>query len=317
MIKTFRKTINTQWQQWVNIRNPAKNPKILNANNVYIFPSAFGWIYAFVVISLFTGAINYQMSTAFLMTFLLAIIGLVSAWEAHANLKDMQIQLISIEDAELGTPAQLKLFIQTNDKQRFGLEFQIADQPKTRLEKIPTEGLTFILPIKTNQRGCFSLPRIVISSYFPFGLFRVWGYAFYPGSYYVYPAALSPDFWPPPSSVVSNKTNDKAGNEDLYELKQVENPWHQPNRIAWKTAAKGQGWYLKTMDTTEAEYWILQLADLPRQDVEKNLQHLSYWLHEAELKEYRYALKLANRQTQVDQGEEHLQYCLRQLALYQ
>jgi hypothetical protein len=39
------------------------------------------------------------------MTFLLAVIGLVSAWEAHANLKEISLKLISVEDTQQGKPA--------------------------------------------------------------------------------------------------------------------------------------------------------------------------------------------------------------------
>ena len=317
MITQIRTRSKDYWNSWIKKRSPAKNPQTFNSNNVYILPSGFGWAYGLVLLSLFSGAINYQISTVFLMTFLLALIGVVSAWEAHANLKDLSIKLICVDDVQQGQPAQITLLIQSNNKLRFSLEFQIAKQPKCRLEKIPAEGLQFTLPFITSERGSFPLPRIVISSVFPFGIFRVWGYAHFDKHYYVYPAPVTPDFWPPRlDSQQNNIKNDSPGDDELYELKQVENPWIQPNLIAWKIAAKGQGWYLKTMNRNEGEYCLFRLKDLPKQDLEKNLQHLSYWLINAEEDNLLYSLELAKAPTPFANGKQHLQYCLRQLALY-
>lgn len=317
MITSIKKKIKSYWDRWIKNRNTSGNPQVLGSHNIYILPSGFGWTYGLVVLSLFSGAINYQISTVFLMTFLLAVIGLVSAWEAHANLKELSIKLISIKDVQQGTPVQITLLIQPKDTLRFGFEFQLAKQPKTRLEKIPTEGVHLLLPLEASKRGCFNLPPIIISSLFPFGIFRVWGYAYFNEPYYVYPAPVSPDFWPPQITNQKNKNTDILGDEEFYDLKQVENPWVQPNLIAWKIAAKGQGWYLKTKDSSEGDYWLFQLNDLPTKDIESQLQNLSYWLQTAELNGQIYGLKLANTTTQLAHGKEHLHHCLRQLALYQ
>lgn len=316
MIKQIKNRTYHYWTQWIRKRIRQGNPQIVNSKNIYIVPSGFGWAYGVLVLSLLTGAINYQISTIFLMTFLLAVVGLVSAWETQANLKELSIKFISIEDAQQGKPAQLILLIQSSQKIRFGLEFQIAKQAKIRLEKIPKQGLQILLPIETSKRGCFSVPPIVISSQFPLGIFSVWSYACFDEHYYVYPQPVDPGFWPSPLAQENNK-NRSAGQDELYDLKQVENPWRQPNRIAWKIAAKGQGWYLKTMNSTQGDYWLFRLNDLTMGDLESKLQQMSYWLHTSEAKGYLYAMELGNSSNHFAQGEEHLKHSLRQLALYQ
>lgn len=316
MINQVRMRSRNYWGQWFKKRNPPGNPQILGANNLYILPSGFGLMYGLLLLTLFSGAINYQMSTVFLMTFLLAIVGFISAWEAHNNLKGLAFQLISIDDTYQGTPAQIHILIKSNQKIRFGIDFCLNKQDKIRLEHIPAEGLRFILPIETTERGCFTLPRIVISSLFPFGIFRVWGYAYFNETYYVYPQALSVGFWPSPVMNQNSLKKDAPGDEEFYDLKQVENPWVQPNRIAWKIAAKGQGWYLKTMDSVEGDFWLFKLSDSPAAHLEVKLQHLSFWLQQAELNRYLYGLELPGFNSDFANGEQHLQLCLRQLALY-
>jgi hypothetical protein len=318
VITQLTRNFKRSWEGWVKKRNRlGNNPQTLNSRNLYVLPSGFGWAYGLVVFTLFIGAVNSQINAIFFMTFLLAIIGMISALEAHANLKNLSFKFIAIEDAQQGIPAKIKLFIQANNKIRFGVEFQIALQPKTRLEKIPSEGLHFIVPIETATRGYFLLPPIIISGLFPFGIFRVWSYAYFEEHYFVYPKPTDPGFWPAPYPVQNIKQKYALGDEEFYDLKQVENPWTEPKLIYWKIAAKGQGWYHKTMDSNEVDYWLFKLNDLPAKDLELKLQYLSYWLQTAESNGLIYGLELTASHTHFARGKEHLQFCLRQLALYQ
>lgn len=317
MNMALKKWGQNYWAQWFKKRSPKGNPQRLGSSTIYILPSGFGVAYGVLVLTLLTGAINYQISSVFLMTFLLAVVGLVSAWEAHANLKDLSIKLIGIEDVEQGKAAQAIFLIEANHRLRFGFEFQFVKDGVIRQEHIPTEGLQFIVPIETPERGYFALPRLVISSLFPFGLFYVWSYAYFDEHYYVYPAALSPGFWPTQTTNPHLNKKELIGEEEFYDLKQVDNPWAQPNLIAWKIAAKGQGWYLKTHDGEEGDYWQFKLEDSPERSVECQLQHLSFWLQEAEEDQAIYGLKLPQISTPLTRGEDHLKHCLRQLALYQ
>ncbi|MFO2978844.1 hypothetical protein SDB20_15390 [Legionella pneumophila serogroup 1] len=316
MIRQIKIKVMAYWEEWIAKRISKTNPQILGSQNIYIMPSGFGWAYGVVVLSLFSGAINYQVSTVFLMSFILALVGFISAWEAHANFKGLSIKLVSVEDTYEGTPAQVSLLIQSNNRMRFGLDFRLNNQSVTRLEKIPPQDLRFILPLATTRRGCYTLPKITISSFFPFGLFQVWGYANFDSNYYVYPQPVNPGFWPIPLYHQNKRKTDSHGDNEYYDLKQVDNPWIQPNLIAWKIAAKGQGWYLKTMDRAEEMYWLFRLNDLPIETLEEKLKHLSYWLVTAESQGQFYKLELGNDPDKFSHGEEHLRYCLRQLAVY-
>ncbi|HAT8180304.1 TPA: hypothetical protein JA361_12800 [Legionella pneumophila] len=316
MIRQIKTKVEAYWEKWIAKRISKTNPQIFGSQNIYIIPTGFGWVYGVVVLSLFSGAINYQISTVFLMTFLLAIIGLISTWEAHANLKGLSIKLVSVEDTYEGTPVQVNLLIQSNNRIHFGLELRLNNQSVTRLEKIPPQGLRFVLPIATTGRGFYTLPKIIISSCFPFGLFQVWGYVNFDSNYYVYPQPVNPGFWPMPFYHQNKRKIDAHGDNEFYDLKQVDNPWIQPNLIAWKIAAKRQGWYMKTMDRAEEMYWLFTLNDLPIERLEEKLNHLSYWLVTAESQGQFYNVDLGKNPNKFSHGEEHLRYCLRQLAVY-
>ncbi|WP_131782956.1 hypothetical protein [Legionella gresilensis] len=312
----MNKKLSNKLEKWFKARNQKGNPQVFGSKNIYIVPSAFGWAYAFVLITLFTAAINYQISLIFLMVFLLSLIGMGSAWEAHANLKELGLKLLTIDDAEEESLAQIHLLIQPNKKIRYGLVFQCIAQEPIIIEEALLNEFKFILSIKTGQRGCFKLPTIKITSFYPLGLFKVWGYAYFDRQFYVYPKPVFPGFWPMPVSLQEKNEVALAGDNEVYDLKQVENPWAQPNLIAWKIVAKSQGWFIKTMDSVEGDYWLFQLQDLPAIDLEGKLRFLSYWVQAAEARDDLYSLKLGTQSTKFSHGESHLKQCLRQLATY-
>ena len=309
-------SLQKYWSSWVKQRAFAVNPQKFDAGNLYILPSAFGWAYALVVISLFFCAINYQVSSVFLLTFLLAVAGMLSAWEAHFNLKGLSVNSISIEDACQNEAIKVVLWVTLEQQSCYALEYYFPNQDAIKIEKIPAEGAQVILWLPVNERGCFHLPRITFCSYFPLGLFRVWGYIYFDEEYYVYPRSVSPGFWPSTWLDNGNRPSQVPGNEEVYELKAVSDPWIQPSRIAWKIAARGQGWYIKTLMSPEGNCCLFRIEDLPITELEQSLQNLSFWLQTAEQRGYIYGLELKGERTPISQGFAHLTYCLRKLATY-
>ena len=67
---------------------------------------------------------------------------------------------------------------------------------------------------------------------------------------------------------------------------------------------------------SEGNYWLFRIQDLPEVGLEQNLQHLSYWVQQAEQSGYMYGLELPGVKTTMSQGSLHLTECLRQLAVY-
>ncbi len=309
--------IKQYWFQWARRRNAPGEPQRLENANLYILPSGFGWAYGAVLLTLFLCAINYQISAIFLFTFFLAIIGMISAWATHANLKGLTITSSEIVDVPRGSPVAVRLLVKSAHGQRFSLHCAIPPQTHQTIDCLPEEGKELTLYLPGERRGCFTLPPIQFHSVFPFGLFRTWGYVFFDKTYSVYPEPVSPGFWPKAaSSEEGSHKISQTGIEDLENLRPVGNPWVQVNRIAWKIAARGQGWYLKTMSNPEGRLWLFKLDDMPAMDIEQKLQHLSYWLIEAEQQGLVYGLELRGIRTAFSQGANHLKQCLRQLAAY-
>jgi len=319
-MQAIRRYITQRVARWTKSRQKTGNPQQLTTKNTYILPTWFGVIYGVVLVTLLITAINYQLSPAFLFIFLLMVIGLSSAWESHRNVCGTSIRLLGIEDSTAGIPARLNLFISNHQaKKQIALMLLIDNQPLRKINTILERGEKITVPIKTHHRGCFSLSRITLCSYFPFGLFRVWGYVSFNKKYYVYPKPLSPGYWPNPNQSKQDacKTQTLIGDDELYELKPIGSPWNQPERIAWKLSAKGQGWLLQSLTSPKSERLHFCLEALPGNNLERKLQQLSYWLQTAEHQGHAYSLQLGAQCTDTHQGKKHLQYCLRKLATYE
>jgi uncharacterized protein (DUF58 family) len=317
VINRFIVKFKNRWDIWIRRRNRPGNPQIVDTRNLYILPTAFGWAYGVLLFILLIGAVNYQNNLVFLLTFILAIIGMVSACEAHGNILNLSIKLIDVEDSEAGRDAKVAILVESCHKKRFGILMGFAGQQTIQLGKLPVESTSFIIPISSTKRGYFSLPPLIISSIYPFGIFRVWSYAFFDEHYYVYPHAENPDYWPAPEPHQQGNKMHTTGDDEYYDLKSVENPWSDPKMIAWKIAAKGQGWFLKRMHSHDIDHWLFKLSDLQGNNIETKLANLAYWLQTAEANGQIYGLAIGDTMIPIAQGKEHLQQCLRQLAVYQ
>lgn len=304
--------------RWVARRNPIQNPYHLTSHNLYIFPSSFGWLFALIVFSITTGAINYQLNAAYLLVFILIALGLLSMWQSHQNLKGLSLQCLSIEDSEQGTPAKVSLVLQEKNIPSYNLKFYINNHLVNQLGALPIEGQKITLPLETPKRGVYQIPPIKLLSTFPFGIFNVWSYLRFDTNYFVYPAATNPGFWPKAQALDSQQdsTVEDIGDDELYELQPVENPWVQAGRVAWKISARGQGWFLKKMARSEKESWVFSLEDTKSEDIEKSLEYLSYWIQEAERNNQSYCLMIKNKNTGIGHGSTHMRRCLRLLAAY-
>jgi uncharacterized protein (DUF58 family) len=313
LINVIKARLATHWFYWVRLR-AKKN--VLNSQSIYIIPSLFGFAYAFVLLTLFFCAINYQVSSVFFLTFLFAMLGIVSAVDAHTNLKGLRVICLSISDSYPHGMVNIKLRLSTPNPHVYALYGSFDREDERMIGNIKYKGAEMTFSLRANARGYYDVPRFNLKSYFPLGLFRAWGYIYFDDKYYVYPSPISPGFWPKSLGDEGHQGAHVDGHEELYELKSVIDPWAHPGRIAWKIAARGQGWFVKKLMGPEGESRVFCLEDLPIRDIELNLQHLSYWLHESERNGYCYGLELKGIQTKLSKGQTHLAQCLRELALY-
>ena len=318
MISRIFQRVTAKFQGWVKARTLRIHAQKSSLSKIYILPSGFGWAFVLAIICIATGAINYQLNTVLLLVFMFFIIGILSMWETNRNLKGVSISCLPIDDTQEGQPLKVMLLVRGSALTRFAIAFSFEAGDAVKLERLTKDDEQVILPMQTIQRGHFNLPVIVVATYFPFGLFRAWSYIYFDNDYFVFPQAVDPEHWPESGDNLSQKESylSHAGEDDLYELKAIKNPWVQAGRIAWKISARGQGWYLKSMTSPTGEHWLFRIEDLISRDIELNLQQLSYWIQTAEQQGHLYGVELNGFRTEISHGKQHLQHCLRELATY-
>ena len=172
---SIRMRFNNYWTRWFRKRALSRRSQRFDSGNLYILPSKFGWSYGLVLLTLFLCAINYQVSSVFFLTFLLVMAGMISAWEAHLNLRGLSVHCVSIDDAHQNEMVKVVLLLTLERKLCYALDYHFVNQEALEIEKITDKGTHITLWVSASERGCFELPRITFFSYFPFGLFRVWG----------------------------------------------------------------------------------------------------------------------------------------------
>lgn len=315
MIASLKQTCQQYWQRWIHQRNPIEHPLTLTRNHLFILPSRYGMIYTFVWLSLLLGAINYQLSMAFLLCFIMLGIGLMSAWQAHENLKDLMIRVKEPRDCFCGQETSLTICFLSKKNCHHLLVSCQENHIEATVDFISHQ-TNIVIRLPAQKRGYHFLPTFKISSLWPFSLFRVWGYARFKQGFYVYPKPIDPGFWPEAQQSAIGTGVINTGNDDFHELQETSNPWILPGRIAWKAMARTNQYLIKHMVEPKGEYYLFDLSQAPGKDLEQKLSHLSFWLYEAEQKQMMYALKLNNTKTAFKQGEAHLQECLRLLAVY-
>src|SRR6202000_671127 len=87
--KTMRRRID-RWIFTRLVRVPG--PVLVSRRRVYILPTRFGYGFGLLLLVMLLGSMNYSNSMAFLLTFLMSGLGLVSMHHTHANLVDIQVR---------------------------------------------------------------------------------------------------------------------------------------------------------------------------------------------------------------------------------
>ncbi|RZT29370.1 DUF58 domain-containing protein [Cupriavidus agavae] len=305
-------------------RAPANGVVTLDRRHLYILPTRSGLGFAVLLLAMLTTSLNYNISLGFALTFLLVGIGMSCMWMAYRNLLDLELSAGPVSPAFAGDAAVFVLHARPQDGMaRIGIEAGAgAGTPDTpgSLTLDGTEGADGVLPIRlaAARRGRLALPRVTVSSRFPFGLFRVWSYAEFPLSTLVYPApeANAP---PLPQSAGTGEDDDgavaSAVDDGIDQLRKYRagDPLH---RIAWKHSARTGRWMSRTGQAPQPPARWIDWHTLPlTMDTEARLSRLCAWVvaagDAADI-----GLRLPGVEIVPGRGAAHRRACLEALALW-
>jgi uncharacterized protein (DUF58 family) len=308
------------WQFWQFVANrarPEQGPVVLSQKRVYILPTRHGCTFALSLLLMLIGSINYALSLGFVLTFLLAGMGVVSILHTYRNLAQLSVAPGRVDAAFAGGEAVFRLDLGNPTRHaRWGLHAERGEA--TAQCDVPARAHAGLaLHVAAAHRGWLPLGRVMLETRYPLGLLRAWSYVQLDVKVLVYPR---PDDAPLPASIeiqdAGEALNAGAGTDDFAGLR-AHTPSDSPRHIAWKSVARGSTLLTKTFHGRAArELWLDYDAMPAALGVEQRLSRLTRWVLEAEAAGVVYGLRLDGATVGPALGDDHRDACLKALALF-
>lgn len=302
-------------------RSNAKDtlPMTICHERIYILPSRRGMAFICVIIIMLMASINYSLNLGYALCFILVGLFASCLLATYKNL--VKLKFISINAQNTFAESDLNYKVRISEevkKHRSSINLNNKES-STLFDTKPLEVVEATLRITHTKRGVHTLGRLTLSSNFPLGLWRGWGYLHTPVKAWVYPKPESPavDF-AGYSSTAGGTMAKGAESQEFSGLKVFETS-DSLARVAWKRVASGTGWYSKQFEPeAEQREVAIRWQDTPAHlGTEQRLSRLCSWVIRARDENIAYTFELPGAKSlALASGREHYENCLRALATY-
>jgi uncharacterized protein (DUF58 family) len=310
------KSIKQKFRNWAMRRTVETGTVVLSQRRIYILPTRSGFGFALVLVLMLLGDINYDLSLGYVLTFLLAMVAVMSMLHAFRNLAHLQIHAGHIEPVFAGEAARF-VFHFDNPGTLARYQIHLRDDAGHRAVcDLPARRSTAMqLDIPSTRRGWMDSGRLSLYTEFPLGLFHAWSYLHFDVRALVYPQPAAP--LPLPAQSAQNGTGKilAAGDEDFSGLRTY-SPGDPLPRIAWKALAREQGLQVKQFCAPQGQELWLDWSHTPHPGLEQKLQVLTRWVLDADAHGLIYGLRLPDSELAPQNHPAHRTECLRRLALF-
>ena len=328
MLRTLQNSVINATNKWLfQLRDAEPGEAFLNQRRVFIVPTKPGLALGVMLVVLFIGSINYNLSLGFALTFLLAGCAVIDMHLTFRNLAHLYLAAGRAPAVFVGEEAQFELHLinrRKHDRYAIWVGFIGKDLPDlAQPADVPAQGsCRVLLSAPARQRGWLPAPRVRLQTRFPLGLLRAWSYWQPDASALVYPR---PEENAPPLPMNNDAQQDgqgRAGHDDFAGIRAYQ-VGDSMKRLAWRQIARldiesGGTLVSKHFEGGAASELQLDISTLPRgMELELKLSRLTSWVIEAETREVPYAFQLGQAAFPAALGPAHQEACLRALALYE
>ncbi len=345
-------TVQQRFAAWALRRQRYDHGAILlTQRSIYIIPTRQGLMLAVVLVLMLLGDINYNLSLGYILTFLLAMMAVMSMLHAFRNLAQLEISPGRADSVFCGEPARFIFYVRNRSKlarYQLCLRASEADSIPTR-EQIargiksgkaigyfktfrqwrqrsnnrhsicfdvpPQQDSPVAFPVDTKRRGWVQTGRLTIYSEFPLGLFYAWSYVNFSTRCLVYPKPFSDAALPFGDSAGGKGKRSVPGDDDFSGLRKYVAGDALP-RISWKAYARERGLQVKQFTTPVGEELWLDYSDAPDRTEEEKLSRMTRWVLDAEAQGLRYGLRLPDGEIPPNSGTAQRDECLRRITLF-
>lgn len=297
----------------------------LTHRRIYILPNQRGLSFAGLTLLLLMIAFVYNNNLAYLLCFLLASIFVTTILHSFKSLSGLVIRPGNGHSVYAGEKAAFDIHVSNPSKaERMSLQCRLllTDTPLGELDNEqgiclkPQEKKRIRLYSPTERRGWHSCEKIILSSSYPLGLFRIWTVLNFDIKALIYPKPSEHEV-PFPETAGENlqQGTGRKGQGDFYGLREYQEG-DAIRDIHWKSLAKGQGLHSKYYSGEAlAELW-LDYEQTPGYDTEQRISQMCRWLIDADQSGRQYGFILPGTTFQPSSGSEHFKKCLNALALF-
>jgi uncharacterized protein (DUF58 family) len=293
-------------------------PLRLKHERIYILPTPRGLAFVAVALVMILASMNYGLNLGYALSFILVGLFAACLLSTYLNLSNLTLQSITSEDTFAGTPLAYELMFQeSTGRNRYSIAVA-STCDKAIIDVGANKQSSAMLLTRVTHRGEYQLGRVTISSDFPLGLWRGWGYVHAPTCTYVYPKPELPPPAFPLSPLKEQGSKTPTPHEREFDQLKRYQTTDSPASVAWKTVASGRGWFSKEFTTTESgddlQFAWSDTDELP--EIEQRLSRLCAWIIRADATATPYAYTGRHDTAKVALGPEHRRRCLRQLATF-
>lgn len=301
---------------------PEPGTIVLVQRRVYVLPTRAGLTFALSLILMLIGSINYNLSLGYILTFLLAGMGVISILHTFRNLAHTTVRAGRVEPVFAGDSARFRIVLENpdrHDRHSLLLFGRGGSHETAECVDLPAGGAAeATLTMPTERRGWMQLERVTVETRFPLGLTRAWSYVQPDMRALVYPrpddAALPP---PMARADAGDSVALGSGTDDYHGLRPYQ-PSDSPRHVAWKATARSEEPLTKLFSGRAASELWFDYDELPAgMDREARLSRLARWVLLGERGGLKFGLRLPGVEVPPGEGDAQRGRCLKELALFQ
>lgn len=291
----------------------------INRHQLYILPTRHGLVFFAVLLLILVGAINYENSLGFMLSFLLGSLGFLGMIYTHQNINHLVVSIGRAESVFVGQEILFPVSInQMLSNIHPNIQLQSENSQAIQVHLVNTDNINCMLPVTAQHRGYTHVGRIKIFSEYPLGLFHAWSWLNLQSRCLVYPAP-DPHHYPlryTDESSTGDNTGNKQGVDDFMGIREYQ-AGDSPNHMAWKSIAKTGELQTKLFNNEASQEIIINWSDtLETLDVELRLSILCRMILDASEQGLKFGLKIPDSVIPPAKGLQHKQRCLKTLALF-
>lgn len=316
--------------QWMARRMPPQRKVTLKQRTIYVLPSRHGLLFLTATALVFIAAINYAVSLAFGLAFMMVSLFILAIFHTFNNLNRLTLTAMPTDSVFCGEEIAFNVRLSRSGEHRYEaleLQFQGAvfgggdaltrDKAITRAELVDHDQLDVRVFTTAIKRGECKAPYLRVTTYFPLGLVRAWSIVDLEMYCLVYPRPIP--FQMDQFTAGTSGNDDSAisiqGSEDFYGLRDYV-PGDPLRQVAWKNVARGQGLQVKQfVDYVDSRVW-LDWDMFFGFSIEERLSRLCYCVLQLSQRNSPFGMKLPGIEIPPGSGPEHRKKLLRTLALF-